>query len=180
MIRRPPRSTPLYSSAASDVYKRQSQNGGFAGSSHLHSSRCFEKRLDCNDSSNSAFASIKAQIRNFQISVSLAGSLSRETHCQQISTHCHQISTHCHQISTHCRKYRKQPKHARVSGILPKTTKTHESEAGFNQNSQNTQESATFSQKRPKHARVSDILPKTTKTRESEGHSPKIDQNTRE
>ena len=27
MIRRPPRSTPLYSSAASDVYKRQVQNG---------------------------------------------------------------------------------------------------------------------------------------------------------
>src|SRR5665647_46041 len=26
MIRRPPRSTPLYSSAASDVYKRQAQN----------------------------------------------------------------------------------------------------------------------------------------------------------
>ena len=26
MIRRPPRSTPLYSSAASDVYKRQDQN----------------------------------------------------------------------------------------------------------------------------------------------------------
>src|SRR5674476_392099 len=26
MIRRPPRSTPLYSSAASDVYKRQRQN----------------------------------------------------------------------------------------------------------------------------------------------------------
>src|SRR5660397_288935 len=28
MIRRPPRSTPLYSSAASDVYKRQFQNLG--------------------------------------------------------------------------------------------------------------------------------------------------------
>ena len=27
MIRRPPRSTPLYSSAASDVYKRQNQKG---------------------------------------------------------------------------------------------------------------------------------------------------------
>src|SRR5660398_102780 len=27
MIRRPPRSTPLYSSAASDVYKRQEQTG---------------------------------------------------------------------------------------------------------------------------------------------------------
>ena len=27
MIRRPPRSTPLYSSAASDVYKRQTVNG---------------------------------------------------------------------------------------------------------------------------------------------------------
>src|SRR5665647_200466 len=30
MIRRPPRSTPLYSSAASDVYKRQVQGGGRA------------------------------------------------------------------------------------------------------------------------------------------------------
>ena len=28
MIRRPPRSTPLYSSAASDVYKRQVYKGG--------------------------------------------------------------------------------------------------------------------------------------------------------
>src|SRR5665647_465261 len=28
MIRRPPRSTPLYSSAASDVYKRQDQEAG--------------------------------------------------------------------------------------------------------------------------------------------------------
>ena len=28
MIRRPPRSTPLYSSAASDVYKRQAMNRG--------------------------------------------------------------------------------------------------------------------------------------------------------
>src|SRR5665647_3915231 len=28
MIRRPPRSTPLYSSAASDVYKRQAPDGG--------------------------------------------------------------------------------------------------------------------------------------------------------
>ena len=28
MIRRPPRSTPLYSSAASDVYKRQTDNQG--------------------------------------------------------------------------------------------------------------------------------------------------------
>eukprot|EP00826_Nyctotherus_ovalis_P014393 TRINITY_DN14008_c0_g1_i2.p1 TRINITY_DN14008_c0_g1~~TRINITY_DN14008_c0_g1_i2.p1 ORF type:complete len:224 (+),score=64.52 TRINITY_DN14008_c0_g1_i2:22-672(+) len=32
MIRRPPRSTPLYSSAASDVYKRQIQYGPFYGS----------------------------------------------------------------------------------------------------------------------------------------------------
>src|SRR5450759_6031207 len=31
MIRRPPRSTPLYSSAASDVYKRQSLFGRLAG-----------------------------------------------------------------------------------------------------------------------------------------------------
>src|SRR5450759_2310788 len=30
MIRRPPRSTPLYSSAASDVYKRQVQDRGLA------------------------------------------------------------------------------------------------------------------------------------------------------
>ena len=29
MIRRPPRSTPLYSSAASDVYKRQVYNNGY-------------------------------------------------------------------------------------------------------------------------------------------------------
>src|SRR5660398_165093 len=29
MIRRPPRSTPLYSSAASDVYKRQEVDGGY-------------------------------------------------------------------------------------------------------------------------------------------------------
>ena len=29
MIRRPPRSTPLYSSAASDVYKRQLKTRGF-------------------------------------------------------------------------------------------------------------------------------------------------------
>src|SRR5450759_2070020 len=32
MIRRPPRSTPLYSSAASDVYKRQHQDPGRFGS----------------------------------------------------------------------------------------------------------------------------------------------------
>src|SRR5660397_72925 len=31
MIRRPPRSTPLYSSAASDVYKRQVSAGGAIG-----------------------------------------------------------------------------------------------------------------------------------------------------
>ena len=35
MIRRPPRSTPLYSSAASDVYKRQ-WNGCATGGSSLH------------------------------------------------------------------------------------------------------------------------------------------------
>src|SRR5660398_330290 len=42
MIRRPPRSTPLYSSAASDVYKRQVQGDRedyprFAGSSRMRS-----------------------------------------------------------------------------------------------------------------------------------------------
>ena len=37
MIRRPPRSTPLYSSAASDVYKRQLPNEG--GQLSLHSDR---------------------------------------------------------------------------------------------------------------------------------------------
>src|SRR5674476_1515222 len=31
MIRRPPRSTPLYSSAASDVYKRQASHSGTSG-----------------------------------------------------------------------------------------------------------------------------------------------------
>src|SRR5660398_206181 len=36
MIRRPPRSTPLYSSAASDVYKRQDNSSGLNNPDNLY------------------------------------------------------------------------------------------------------------------------------------------------
>eukprot|EP00826_Nyctotherus_ovalis_P045154 TRINITY_DN4963_c0_g1_i1.p2 TRINITY_DN4963_c0_g1~~TRINITY_DN4963_c0_g1_i1.p2 ORF type:complete len:137 (+),score=1.32 TRINITY_DN4963_c0_g1_i1:25-411(+) len=51
MIRRPPRSTPLYSSAASDVYKRQAYNSGFHDRLHKYLRgriRSFQNvHLDC-------------------------------------------------------------------------------------------------------------------------------------
>src|SRR5665647_501713 len=45
MIRRPPRSTPLYSSAASDVYKRQCRV--FCRSLHTRPLTVFARLLDC-------------------------------------------------------------------------------------------------------------------------------------
>src|SRR5660397_126407 len=44
MIRRPPRSTPLYSSAASDVYKRQKERFAFySGRDRMSKNTCFYK-----------------------------------------------------------------------------------------------------------------------------------------
>src|SRR5660398_223284 len=48
MIRRPPRSTPLYSSAASDVYKRQgSGSQGGPGGAHRATTSLGERRRRC-------------------------------------------------------------------------------------------------------------------------------------
>ena len=62
MIRRPPRSTPLYSSAASDVYKRQSSSSSSrsssSSSSSMHSIRNSSSNSDNSDNSNGSSNSI--------------------------------------------------------------------------------------------------------------------------
>ena len=49
MIRRPPRSTPLYSSAASDVYKRQDYDIISELTTFIQKHNSFEAEEGCND-----------------------------------------------------------------------------------------------------------------------------------
>ena len=46
MIRRPPRSTPLYSSAASDVYKRQKLTNKIQESNQVQNQNIYSSSLD--------------------------------------------------------------------------------------------------------------------------------------